>query len=45
MYGTRIFLRKHFELEDFEDLKEIFCNSRNWTQLRSNLEEYYGEEF
>ena len=41
---TRIYLRKFFELDDFEYLKEIFCESRNWTDLKNNLESYYGEE-
>lgn len=42
---AKTYLAKNFKMEDFEDLKEIFCNSRNWTKLRNNLEEYYGEDF
>lgn len=42
---TRFFLKKHFELNDFENLKEIFRVSRNWTELCNNLEEYYEEDF
>ena len=43
--ATRIYLKKYFELDDFETLKEIFVSSANWTELRNNLEEYFGEDF
>lgn len=28
----------------FEDLKDIFCTSRNWTNLKENLNYYYNIE-
>lgn len=40
----RKFLNDNFELDDFENLKEIFCDVRNWTELRYQLSEYYGKE-
>jgi len=40
----RLYLKKHFELDDFDTLKEIFISSRNWTELVNSLEEYYGED-
>ena len=43
--ATRTYLKKYFDIEDFEILKEIFISSRNWTDLRNNLEEYFGEDF
>lgn len=40
----RGYLRRHFELDDFELLKEQFAEIRNWTELRYFLEGFYGEE-
>ena len=39
------FLRNNFELKDFDDLKDIFCNCTSWIDLQESLEDYYGEEF
>lgn len=38
------YLTKKYKKEDFESLKTIFCESRNWTELNENLEVFYGEE-
>lgn len=35
-------LRKNYEEEDFDYLKDIFCQVSNWTELREELEDYYG---
>lgn len=40
----RAFFKQHFEEEDFDFLKEIFKEVRNWTELREELNNYYGEE-
>ena len=40
----RGYLKKHFEQDDFEQLKEIFVRTDTWTELRYALEYYYGEE-
>lgn len=34
--------RKNYEEEDFDYLKDIFCQVSNWTELREELEDYYG---
>lgn len=41
---TKIFLSKYFKEEQFEDVKYIFILSKNWTDLREGLEDYYGED-
>ena len=41
---TMNFLNRNFKLEDFEYLKEIFIDSRNWTELKHNLEDFYEED-
>lgn len=40
----RNYLKRNFELDDFENIKEIFKLARNWTELKRELESYYGEE-
>lgn len=40
----RAFLRIHFELTDFSNLKEMFTTAKNWSTLIDWLSEYYGEE-
>lgn len=40
----RKFLKENLEEQDFEDLKEIFCTSRNWTDLKETLNYYYNIE-
>lgn len=40
----RIFLKQNFEEEDFEVLKEIFKEAKNWTELKYDLKDYYGIE-
>lgn len=42
---TKMFLKKYYKEEDFDDLKEIFSTSKNWTELKENLSYYYEEEF
>ena len=37
-------LKKFYKEEDFDDLKEIFSTSKNWTELKENLICYYEEE-
>jgi len=38
------YLIKHFEMEDFDNLKDLFCVCANWTELKEMLVDYYGEE-
>lgn len=40
----RIFLKQHYEEEDFDCLKEVFKEARNWTELKNDLNDYYGIE-
>ena len=41
---TKSFLIRNFKIDDFELLKEIFCEVKNWTELKETLEELYLEE-
>lgn len=41
---AKAFLIKNFKMEDFDYLKELFTTTRNWTELREYLEDYYSEE-
>ena len=41
---AKAFLIKNFKMEDFDYLKELFTTTRNWTELREYLEDYYLEE-
>lgn len=38
------YLLKYMEQDDFDYLKMIFTNVRNWTELKEELEEYFGYE-
>lgn len=40
----RIFLKQNFEEDDFDYLKEIFKEVRNWTELMNELKDYFGLE-
>lgn len=39
----RIYLNKHLQEKDFDFIKDIFKEVKNWTQLREMLEDYYGD--
>lgn len=38
------YLKEHFEINDYEYLKDIFCQCKNWTELKNFLYKYYEEE-
>lgn len=40
----KIYLKKHYIEEDYEQLKDIFYRSKNWTELKEYLLDYYEEE-
>lgn len=40
----KAFLNKHYEAEDYLDLRDIFCNGRNWSDIMEQLYQYYGVE-
>ena len=37
----KTFLNKYFREQDYDNLKELFCIARNWTNLMEILNEYY----
>lgn len=38
------YLKNNYDFMDFDCLKDIFSNCRNWTELRKSVEEYYEGE-
>ena len=40
----KVFLKKNYSENDFENIKFIFCNVKNWTELKEELLLYIGDE-
>lgn len=43
-FKIKVYLKEHFVEEDYDYLKDIFCQCRNWTELKNFLYDYYDEE-